>query len=1440
MKQTWRRQARNRFITAACLLSLVAIASQSNAQRSLPPDKRQFLLNTTIGPNGRVLPRRARTPLVPLRMKYRVTSPSVSAAWRSYLKNYPETKPDLEALRKALQQRDNMPSAALSGRTAGPLVPGRPAPRLGGNRGDGGLALGGGFTRNAGRQNIATATNRTWISEGPFDVTPPADANQQIFFGNKKIAGRVNGIAHDNAGNVYAATAGGGLWKFKPNPNFDPETPWDPLNPRLLIDPYNSSDPSPKPLSDFTFPTLQTSSVAVDPRNNRVIYVGMGDYSLAGRDVVIGNGLFPARLSNNINYSVGMMKTVNGGTTWFNIANGRLKEPRRTSTTTLNPGTTLDSIDPALSNFDDEYNFGRIKITSGALNGQVRTITDYVGNAGTVTVGGVQFIIHRFTVDAAYPTIPAPPAGTTGYTMDLQPPIMEGTAVSSIVVDPDDSRRLLATTGRGVGPGRIWVSTDAGNNWELARFSTGQPLPIGDYSNVDYSLPFTDGTTNLRTRVYYAASVGQGIYRSFDRGVTWEQMNVPLVFNDPNRGGVPAGGPELGLKVVAGRKQGNAGLVYVFDASGGFFDGRVLKSLDGNNRTGAGWTDITGNYPRPEDANNFDFANYDTTLGIGQAIVNVLQLDGVGNVVPTGKTVTQEVLLGGQLFMGAALGAVSINNGIYGSTISGVPNLRLDTGVGQDWAEIAQGVTHGFHHAVTFDNISPFLGFSANDGGLYQISYQPGAIVVPAADDPDQTPLFFNGATFEYDILDNGQEPNQDFRISEIYRADFLETDPGTTPSRNVVRMVGSLVSNGMVQGTADYTGTTPNRFWSSLSFVFDNQFLSDTFFTNPTDPTRLDPMPIRFDANGEALNDPNGVRFAPILDPPLIFGFEIDNIVFDPTDPTGNTQYMITAGEPSTPWGDPDNTGNSWKSIFMTRDNWTSYQDITPNRYLSVFFGVVDAPDRDGPLFIYNSLEPADTATPGNWTGEGRPYVGMPIAFGFTPQISGAGLGNQFIPNTATPLPTANGPGGLTNQYTETTLYTGGQFLWRFDPPGSLAKPKYPPGPLGRTANPTDGSPPYNYFERVFPNLDYGAWRRVSPQLATGTDYITAIAIEPIRGSDAEAVLTNNRIYVGTSNGSVWITRDGTDLTPASVQADYIATTAAEWRQIAGPGVNGNTLPARPVTSISINTDPSATNLGDIIVTLGGAPNVARVWRSTNTTGAVTPIFTAVSGQGFASLPDVPVNGLARDPDDPTNTLYAATDLGVFTSIDGGATWSNATAPLGLPNVECTSIKVIPGRRDTIGTRSPRQLYVSTFGRGIYRFDLNDLVTSNSRPNLRITQNFTRNGNEIIVNVIVTNVATPGQAVGTAFDVRLTGATLQADNNPTQVSSTSFFDGPIGIGTIAPGQSQVVTIRFPASVGRPGRAVIFRANGSLTLPPFPPGTPSTFSNGTGYRTRLP
>lgn len=1372
------QRALGRLSTATCLLALAALQPGAQAQvrqpvasNTLPPNVRKYLLEHTMLPDGRIVRRNRRRALVPLNTNLPSrTSPSESVSWRNYMKQYPFTTPNAEAYTKAILHRDRMPVSRIGGGSSvdtngngdSPLVP----TKLG-------------YLMDAGRVNISTSQNH-WFNVGPFDLTPPEDL--QVDLGVDKIAGRVNGGAFDSRGNLYVATASGGIWRFLANPNFDPNDPTASDKPRLLVSRPTlvtdySTPVSPAPLTDYSFPASQTSSIAVDPKNDSILYVGLGDYNLAGQDVVTGDGTFSARQSNNVGYSIGIMKSVNGGKTWANIGNGRLQP---------------------------------------------------------------------ITVAQPYQ------------------PVMEGTAVSSIIVDLEDSKRVLASSGRGLNPGSLWVSTDAGNKFRrpnLLRFVAGSttttevvPLPFGDWSNIDYGVRDNNGN-----RLYYAALVGDGIYRSFDRGETWVKLNVPLVYNDPNRGGgVPFGGLQLGMKVAASKKSGAQGVVYVFDASGGFNDGRVFKTLNANVGISAGnalsqpaWVDITGSFVRPEDVNNFSFANYDTTLAVGQVVVPIMDPD----VNFTGRTTRQEVLYGGQRYMSTGLGAVAEGGGIFGSTANGVnPIVRDDLGVGQDWTEIAQGNTHAYQHAVLFDNRSPLLSFSFNDGGVYQLSHQPGWFVQPDLGSiPGTPPQFFFNATFNFDTIDPVQQPNADFRIAEFYRADFFETEagaPGT--SNNKVLVVGSVASNAVVTGELDFTNpASPTINWTPFKWNEGDkqQIVPDL----PITPGPGQPV-LRVGADGNPVNDPDGFAGLDIPDPKMSFTFEVDNVAIDPSDPTGKTQYMITAGNPTIPWGDPNQTGNTWKSLYMTTDGWVTFQDISPDRWLGFPFKggapktgqryayvPLDLSPKRAPLiYVFNRLNPADTTTGPAWTGESKPYMGMPIAFGFSRAIVGPTGDNAFIPgNPAANTPFFVGNGFQIGTPTEHCMYTGGQFLWRFDPRGSSAKPKFPPGPIGTSANPAAPEKPYTYEERVFPNEDRGVWRRVSPALASGAGFITCITVgsSPTPGADS----TPDRIYVGTSTGDVWISRNGTELSRGSVRTDFVATSAAAWRRIAGPGVAGNTLPNRPVTSISINTDSGATQLGDILVTLGGATGVPHVWRATNTTGASTPIFTAASGQGFASLPDAPVNGLVRDPDDATNTLFAATDLGVYTSIDGGATWSNATAPLKMPNVEVTSIKVVPTTPGVPGTRTPRQLYVSTFGRGIYRFDLSDIKATNAKPNLNFTQNFTRNGSEIIVNISINNSTkpAPGESkVGTAFNVVLKSASIKSLTRNT--STTSIGLNGIVVGTIAPGQSQIVTVRFPATAGKAGEAVFFNTAVSYTLPPFPPGTPATKDNSPGFRTRLP
>jgi hypothetical protein len=102
-------------------------------------------------------------------------------------------------------------------------------------------------------------------------------------------------------------------------------------------------------------------------------------------------------------------------------------------------------------------------------------------------------------------------------------------------------------------------------------------------------------------------------------------------------------------------------------------------------------------------------------------------------------------------------------------------------------------------------------------------------------------------------------------------------------------------------------------------------------------------------------------------------------------------------------------------------------------------------------------------------------------------------------------------------------------------------------------------------------------------------------------------------------------------------------------------------------------------------------------VYQSLNAT-ATTPTWTNRSGTGNGALPDIPTATLARDLDNPTSTWYAGTDIGVFVTYNGGSTWLNATAPLGLPNIRVDKLEAVPGTRF---------LNAASYGRGMWRLEL-------------------------------------------------------------------------------------------------------------------------------------
>ncbi len=117
--------------------------------------------------------------------------------------------------------------------------------------------------------------------------------------------------------------------------------------------------------------------------------------------------------------------------------------------------------------------------------------------------------------------------------------------------------------------------------------------------------------------------------------------------------------------------------------------------------------------------------------------------------------------------------------------------------------------------------------------------------------------------------------------------------------------------------------------------------------------------------------------------------------------------------------------------------------------------------------------------------------------------------------------------------------------------------------------------------------------------------------------------------IWVGHNNGSLFKTANGTAPQP-------------DWTRV---DENGGVLPKRYCHCITVDPhDPQR-----VYVTFGGYEG-GNVWKTTDG-GAV---WTNISG----SLPAAPVRSLVVHPDSPAY-LYLGTEVGVFASEDGAATWT-------------------------------------------------------------------------------------------------------------------------------------------------------------------------------------
>ncbi len=101
-----------------------------------------------------------------------------------------------------------------------------------------------------------------------------------------------------------------------------------------------------------------------------------------------------------------------------------------------------------------------------------------------------------------------------------------------------------------------------------------------------------------------------------------------------------------------------------------------------------------------------------------------------------------------------------------------------------------------------------------------------------------------------------------------------------------------------------------------------------------------------------------------------------------------------------------------------------------------------------------------------------------------------------------------------------------------------------------------------------------------------------------------------------------------------------------------------------------------------------------AHVWKTTNAGESWSPI----DGSGETGIPDIPAHCIVIDPSN-TARLYVGTDLGVFVSLDGGATWTVENTGFANVVTETLTLNVVNG---------VTSLYAFTHGRGAFKVTAN------------------------------------------------------------------------------------------------------------------------------------
>ena len=300
-------------------------------------------------------------------------------------------------------------------------------------------------------------------------------------------------------------------------------------------------------------------------------------------------------------------------------------------------------------------------------------------------------------------------------------------------------------------------------------------------------------------------------------------------------------------------------------------------------------------------------------------------------------------------------------------------------------------------------------------------------------------------------------------------------------------------------------------------------------------------------------------------------------------------------------------------------------------------------------------------------------------------------------------------------------------------------------------------------------------AWTSIKASVGSN---ISAIAVAP--GNAAV-------IWIGHNDGRIYKTANGTAAAPTWTAVDDNSAT--------------NPLPNRYIQRIVIDRANSNT----VFVGLGGfSPDNLR--KTTN--GGAS--WVDLTGSGTTGLPDAPVNGIAQHPT-LLDRLYVGTDVGIFASQNGGATWSTSNdgpADVSVDEVvflhnSTTLLAATHGRGLwTIAIREPA---VTTLGAGCA--GTNGVPVLTSTPP-RLGQNITLSCSNLV----------PGQFGWLV--VGFSNTTWNGNPLPLDLGSlgmpgcTGYCSVDLSVGGVNTGGTLATSFLWPAATGTLGTSIYTQALG--------------------------